>query len=98
VLKEKIERAISDSFKVSHLSLVNESHMHSGNATESHFKLTLVTDDFKGLSKVKRHQAVYQVLSELMPEFHALAMHLYAQDEWAELTQVPESPKCAGGH
>ena len=97
MLQEKIEDRLKSEFNIISLALENESHMHSGNAPESHFKLTLVTDDFKEVSKVKRHQSVYRALNELMPQFHALAMHLYTQDEW-EIVEVPVSPKCMGGH
>ena len=80
-----------------HLELMNESHMHSGPATDSHFKLTLVTDQFEGQRLVKRHQTIYKILNdELAGPVHALAMHLYTPDEWESENQVPESPQCAG--
>lgn len=72
--------------------------MHSGPAPESHFKMTLVSEDFNGVNKVKRQQAVYRALAEFMPQFHALALHTYSPEEWAELVKAPASPKCTGGH
>ena len=77
----------------------NESHMHSGPATESHFKLTVVADLFEGLSLVKRHQHVYKLLTEeLAHGVHALALHLYSPAEWHQRQQsVPASPNCQGG-
>lgn len=96
MLQPQIEQAINENFKITFFELMNESHMHSGPAPESHFKMTLVSDDFNGVSKVKRHQSVYRVLSELMPQFHALALHTYSPEEWAERVTVPASPKCAG--
>ena len=80
-----------------HLELINESQLHAGPATDSHFKLTLVTDQFDGLLAVKRHQGVYKILQEeLAGPVHALAMHLYTPEEWASEKLVPESPQCAG--
>jgi len=80
-----------------HLELVNESHMHAGPATDSHFKLVMVSTDFDGLNRVKRHQLVYRILSEeLAGNVHALALHLYTPQEWAERHSVPDSPQCAG--
>ncbi len=98
MLQSQIEQAINENFKITFFELLNESHMHSGPAPESHFKMTLVSEDFVGVSKVKRQQAVYRVLSELMPQFHALALHTYSPEEWAVLAMAPASPKCTGGH
>lgn len=98
-IQSQIEQAIDSGFNIDFMQLENESHMHSGPATESHFKLTLVSQDFNGFSKVKRQQAVYKVLTSIMPQFHALALHTYTPEEWVENNQsVPSSPKCASGH
>lgn len=99
MIQPQIEQAINKAFDVQFMELLNESHMHSGPAPESHFKLTLVSSSFDGLSKVKRQQAVYRVLADLMPQFHALALHTYTPQEWLDLEQtIPASPKCTGGH
>jgi len=81
-----------------HLVIENESHMHSGPATDSHFKVTLVSDAFNGVRTVARHQKVYGILAEeLKGPVHALALHLYTPEEWSETTTVPDSPQCLGG-
>jgi BolA protein len=77
--------------------LVNESHMHAGPATDSHFKLTLVSDAFDGKRAVARHQLVYGLLAdELAGPVHALALHLYTPQEWHASATVPDSPNCRG--
>lgn len=81
-----------------HLVIENESHMHSGPATDSHFKVTLVSDAFTGVRTVARHQKVYGLLAEeLKGPVHALALHLYSPEEWSTTTAVPDSPQCLGG-
>lgn len=81
-----------------HLELINESHMHAGPATDSHFKLILVSEAFGGLRPVARHQKVYQLLSEeLDGPVHALALHLFTPAEWQDAS-VPASPNCQGAH
>lgn len=91
-----IERKVTDALHPVHLELFNESHMHAGPRTDSHFKLVAVSTAFAGLGKVKRHQLVYRLLAEeLATTVHALALHLYTPDEWAEQS-VPASPLCAG--
>ncbi|WP_019556843.1 BolA family protein [Thiomicrorhabdus arctica] len=95
MLQQQIELAINENFQIVFFELLNESHMHSGPAPESHFKMTLVSEGFNGIGKVKRQQAVYRVLSDLMPQFHALALHTYSPEEWTIRATVPASPKCA---
>ena len=97
-LTQQIENTVQNAFAPEVLTLENESDQHAGPATESHFKLTLVTAEFEGLSRVKRHQAVYKALAEWMPQFHALALHTYTPAEWAQQGKAPESPPCQGGH
>ncbi|ASP39385.1 transcriptional regulator [Bacterioplanes sanyensis] len=79
------------------LDIVNESHMHSGPATESHFKLIIVSDEFAGKRSVARHQSIYRLLAEeLEGPVHALSLHTYTPDEF-DPQQVPLSPNCLGG-
>ena len=81
-----------------HVEVINESHMHSGPATDSHFKLVVVSAAFEGVRAVARHQRVYQILAEeLAGEVHALALHLYTPNEWQVTNNVPASPNCKGG-
>ena len=95
-VNEIMESKVRSSMDVQYLQLFNESHMHAGPSTDSHFKLVLVSDGFNGMSKVKRHQFIYGVLKdELAGPVHALALHLYTPQEWDQ-TNVPDSPMCAG--
>ncbi|PCJ28503.1 MAG: BolA family transcriptional regulator [SAR86 cluster bacterium] len=95
ILRSKLEADLQPG----ELIIENESHMHGGPATESHFNLTVVSTQFKETSPVKRHQRVYKILSaELASSVHALALHLYTPEEWKKRQQAtPESPNCRGG-
>jgi BolA protein len=57
-----------------------------------------VTEQFAGQRQVQRHQAIYAVLAEeLAGPIHALALHTYSTDDWAESQrQAPDSPQCLG--
>ena len=82
------------------IEVLNESHMHSVPAnSETHFKVTLVSEAFSAVRKVQRHQKVYAILAdELAGPVHALALHLYTSSEWQERQQQsPDSPNCLGG-
>ena len=81
-----------------HLELTNESHMHNvPPGSESHFKAVVVSEHFIELARVRRHQAVYAALGDLMQRIHALALHTYTPEEWQARTAAPASPQCLGG-
>jgi BolA protein len=83
-----------------HLEVVNESHMHNvPEGSESHFKVTVVSDQFDGQMLVARHRKVNALLAdELAGAVHALALHTRTPDEWFENGSVTQqSPQCMGG-
>jgi acid stress-induced BolA-like protein IbaG/YrbA len=50
----------------------------------AHFEALVVSPDFTGLTRVRRHQLVYAALGERMrEEIHALSMQTLSPDEWA---------------
>ena len=95
-----IEAKLQAEFSPSYIEVLNESHMHSvPKNSETHFKVTLVSDAFSNMRKVARHQKIYALLAEeLKAGVHALALHLYTTEEWQERNGLsPESPQCMGG-
>lgn len=97
-VKKSIESKLAV-LKPSFIEVEDESHGHNvAPGAQSHFKVTLVSSEFEGLMAVKRHQKVYQLLAEeLTGSVHALALHLYTPEQWAEKGQAPASPACMGG-
>jgi len=98
-VEDRIVEAIKQDLCPTYLEVINESGSHNVPlGSETHFKVVLVTDKFDGVSRVKRHQMVYSVLSvELESGIHALAMHLHTPSEWESMPQVHASPQCLGG-
>lgn len=94
-----IETRLKSAFQIEHLDVVNESHMHNvAPGSESHFKVTIVSDDFDEVMLLKRHRMVNSALAEEMPSIHALALHTLTPAEWAaKQGRVAQSPKCRGG-
>ncbi|WP_220720535.1 BolA family protein [Agarivorans litoreus] len=94
-----ITNKLQQHFAPTHLEVVNESNMHNVPAgSESHFKVTIVSEAFEGKRLLQRHRAVNQLLAEeLKNEIHALAMHTFTPAQWAEQQQIPSSPQCRGG-
>lgn len=98
-MQERIENSLEAAIAPLFLDILNESHRHAGPATDSHFRVTVVSERFQGLSPVKRHQLVYAaVADELAAGVHALALHTYTPAEWqAAGNLIPASPDCRGG-
>ncbi|VAW54074.1 Cell division protein BolA [hydrothermal vent metagenome] len=103
-IQENITKKLNDAFSPEHLDVVNESFIHNvPEGSESHFKVTIVCDNFKGKMLIARHRLVNKVLEdELKKEradggIHALALHTMTMEEWFEKGRVPDSPECLGG-
>ena len=96
---DRLESRLRVAFEPQLIDIYDESHMHAGPHLETHFKLILVSDYFLGMSRVKRHQAVYaQIQDELDSGLHAIALHLFCPDKWKIIKDTPDSPNCQGGH
>ncbi len=98
-MQENIQQKLTDAFTPKHLSVEDESHGHNvPDGAESHFKVVMASESFDGKRPVQRHQLVYgELKAELAGSVHALALHLYTPDEWAQQAAAPASPACMGG-
>jgi BolA protein len=68
------------------LNLEDESSLHAGHAGAAsgggHYRLTIVSPRFAGLSSVARHRLVYESLGDLMKgPVHALAITALTPEE-----------------
>ena len=49
-----------------------------------HFEAVIVSPEFRGRTRVQRHQLVYRALGDRMrEEIHALSMQTHTPEEWA---------------
>ena len=73
------------SLSPSRLEIEDDSALHAGHAGAregGHFRLTIVSGQFAGKSRVMRHRMVYEALGPLMQRgIHALALHTLAPEE-----------------
>lgn len=82
-LKEKLMVALEPT----RLDVINESELHAGHRSspgtgESHFRILIVSEQFRGLSRVQRHRLVNEALAdELAGRIHALALTTLSPDE-----------------
>ena len=69
------------------LELADDSAEHAGHAGAAagggHFSLLIVSEQFSGLTRLARHRAVLDRVSDLIPHpVHALAIRAYTPDEF----------------
>lgn len=77
-LHETIWNKLNEKFSPSHLDVVTEK--------EGHWKTTVVSEDFKGLSLLDRHRAVQECLKdELTGPIHALTIVAKTSEDWAKM-------------
>ena len=74
-LRERLEACLAP---VS-LSIEDESRHHAGHAGaaggQSHYRVRIVSEQFRGLSALARHRLVYAAVSDMLEgEIHALAI------------------------
>ena len=83
VIAEKLTKA----FAPANLEVMDESHQHAGHAGqreggETHFRVYIVADAFRGKSRLERHRMINATLvGELECGVHALAIHASAPGE-----------------
>jgi acid stress-induced BolA-like protein IbaG/YrbA len=72
---QDVQRYIADGLPCDHLEVEGDGR---------HFFATIVSSEFEGLLRVRRHQRVYAALGERMREqIHALSMKTLTPAEWA---------------
>lgn len=99
MLEHTLSNAFEAALNPTYFELVNESHGHNvAKGSETHFRTIIVSDAFHGLSRVRRHQLVYQAAADALAQgVHALAMQCFTPDEWANSPIRLSSPPCHGG-
>ena len=84
---ERIEAALRAALEPVHLEIADESHRHRGHAGAAdgrgHFRVTVVSARFAGVSRIERHRLVYDALDDqLRSDIHALAVEARTPEEW----------------
>lgn len=85
--QDLITEKLTKAFAPDSLRVVDESHLHAGHAGhrpggETHYRVYIVSDAFRGKSRLDRHRMINATLSgELAGGVHALAIHASAPGE-----------------
>jgi acid stress-induced BolA-like protein IbaG/YrbA len=75
VAPEDVKRYIAEKLDCQHLEVSGDGQ---------HFEAVVVSEAFRGKSRVQQHQLVYRALGERMrEEIHALSMQTLTPEDWA---------------
>ena len=86
-MQDIITTKLVAAFAPESLHVEDESHLHAGHAGhrpggETHFRLYIVSNAFRGKSRLERHRMINETLvGELAGGVHALAIHASAPGE-----------------
>ena len=85
---DRISTRLRDALHTEAVELIDDSHLHAGHAGardgRGHFRVRIVSDDFRGLRTLQRHQLVYRSLDDLMQtDIHALSIVAQTPEEAA---------------
>ena len=76
---DRLRQRLESRFAPAQLSVEDESHLHEGHAGaaggQSHFRIRIVAEAFRGMPSVARHRLIYAAVDDLMKsDIHALAI------------------------
>ncbi|GAC1352266.1 MAG: BolA/IbaG family iron-sulfur metabolism protein [Polyangiales bacterium] len=88
-LAQQIENTLKKSLSATMVEVIDESHLHRGHqgarAGGSHFRVTVVSDAFVGVTLLARHRMVNALFAEeLKGAIHALALQTLSPSEWKQ--------------
>ena len=88
---ETIRKKLGDALTPMRLEVIDESHLHAGHVGarpegETHFRVEVVADAFRGRSRIERQRWIYDILAdELAGPVHALALTARTPEDEAAL-------------
>jgi intracellular septation protein len=82
---QRLRERLQSRFAPAQLTVEDESHLHEGHAGaaggQSHFRVRIVAEAFRGISSVARHRLIYAAVDDLMKtDIHALAIEALPPD------------------
>jgi intracellular septation protein len=83
---QRLRERLQNRFAPAQLSVEDESHLHEGHAGaaggQSHFRVRIVSEAFRGIPSVARHRLIYAAVDDLLKsDIHALAIEALPPDK-----------------
>ena len=84
-----IEDALVSSLEAVHVEVVDNNAGHANHVGAEdgggHFAVVVVSEAFRGLSRIAAQKLVYETLAELMThDIHALSMRTFTPEQWTD--------------
>jgi len=85
---QKIEDVLRDKLEAQHVEVIDQSSLHEGHLGSQggggHFQVLVVSDRFRGLTRIAAQRVVYEALGDLMMnDIHALSMRTLTPERWS---------------
>ena len=85
-IDDRIDARLREAFAPTRLEVINESHLHAGHrghdgTGESHYRVRIRAEAFRGLTRVGTHRAVNAALANELQTVHALAIDAGPPDD-----------------
>jgi BolA protein len=85
---QAIDSLLRENLEAEHVEVIDQSALHDGHegaqAGGGHFQILVVSEKFRGQSRVAAQRLVYDALGDLMAsEIHALSMRTLTPEEWS---------------
>lgn len=98
-IQSLIETKLFQALEPTHLSVVNESHLHSvPKGSQTHFKIEIVSHQFENKKLLERHRMINKILADEISQIRACSLYAFTPAEWTERkNEVLQSPTCSGG-
>lgn len=85
-IKERLDHLNPSFFNISDDSHKHAEHIENPTGGLTHATITIVSEEFTGLSLVKRHKLIYSSLKDaLAGSLHALCLNTFTQEEYNKL-------------
>ena len=81
---EKIKSLLHEGLDISKLEILDDSDKHKNHPQSNggHFKLSVISGDFKSKSLIQRHRMIYSILGSMIKnEIHALSINAKTPEE-----------------
>jgi len=82
-----IEHLLRDQLEATHVEIVDDSALHASHqgaqSGGGHFRVVVVSEQFRDLGRVQAQRLVYAALGEMMVEdIHAISMRTLTPEQW----------------
>ena len=84
MLVKQIKSLLYDNININHLEIQDETYKHANHKQSNggHFKIVIISNDFRDVSLINRHKMIYNALSTLIgKEIHAISISARTVDE-----------------